>query len=80
MSGKLRLLSEQFRSDVKAVGIPATAIQDFFQMQQTGRLLEGPTRKPRHAGVFGTSTPTRKRFPHSTVHKCFKTFFRHARF
>ena len=29
--------------------------------------LEGPTRKPRHASVFSTSTPTRKQFPHSTV-------------
>ena len=38
--------------------------------------LEGPTRKPRHA--FLARTPTRKRFPHSTVHECLKAFFRHA--
>ena len=31
------------------------------------RNLEGPTRKPRHASVFSTRTPTRKRFLHSTV-------------
>ena len=34
----------------------------------------------RHASVlnFSTSTPTRKRFPHSTVHECLKAFFQHA--
>ena len=42
------------------------------------RAFQGPTRKPRHASVFSTSTPTRKRFPHSTVHECFTALFRRA--
>ena len=38
------------------------------------KTLEGPTRKPRHA--FLARTPTRKRYPHSTVYECLKAFFR----
>ena len=36
------------------------------------------TQTPTHHSVFGTSTPTRKRFPHSTACECLKAFFRHA--
>ena len=38
------------------------------------KLLEGPTCKPRHAASLAR-TPTHKRFPHSTVYECWKSFF-----
>ena len=45
-------------------------IQSIFR----SKILEGPTRKPRHTSVLAR-TPTRKRFPHSTVYECLKAFF-----
>ena len=41
-------------------------------------LRRADTQTPTRHSVFSTSTPTRKRFPHSTVYKCLKAFFRHA--
>ena len=44
--------------------------------------LSSALRKGRHANpdtlAFLARTPTRKRFPHSTVYECLKAFFRHA--
>ena len=56
------LLRESLRGSTGLCGV-------YGILQGTVVTLEGPTRKPRHASVLAR-TPTRKRFPHSTVSVC----------
>ena len=73
-------IKESLKITKDTYSVPAEPTRAFEKTENTKITKEIPRFKLRRAATlaFLARTPTRKRFPHSTVCECLKAFFRHA--